>query len=67
MQKVVLLVLTEYWADWEAAYAVAGINEKQGKHSQPDGAICINTRHIHAALCGSASVELRLASIINHS
>ena len=27
MQKVVLLVLTDQWADWEAAYAIAGINE----------------------------------------
>jgi putative intracellular protease/amidase len=30
MIKVVLLVLTEQWADWEAAYAVAGINEEPG-------------------------------------
>ena len=30
MRNIVLLVLTEYWADWEAAYAIAGINEKQG-------------------------------------
>ena len=28
MQKVVLLVLTDRWADWEAAYAIAGINEE---------------------------------------
>jgi len=28
MQKIVLLVLTDNWADWEAAYAVAGINEE---------------------------------------
>ena len=30
MRKTVLLVLTDYWADWEAAYAVAGINDVQG-------------------------------------
>ena len=30
MQRIVLLVLTEYWADWEAAYAIAGVNDKQG-------------------------------------
>jgi putative intracellular protease/amidase len=28
MRRIILLVLTEYWADWEAAYAVAGINEE---------------------------------------
>ncbi|MCL2084884.1 MAG: DJ-1/PfpI family protein [Oscillospiraceae bacterium] len=30
MQKLVLLVLTDRWADWEAAYAIAGINEAPG-------------------------------------
>ena len=28
MQKVILLVLTDQWADWEAAYAIAGTNEE---------------------------------------
>ena len=27
-EKEVLLVLTDNWADWEAAYAIAGINEE---------------------------------------
>ena len=30
MSKIALLVLTEYWADWEAAYAISGINDTQG-------------------------------------
>ena len=25
MSKIALLVLTEYWADWEAAYAISGM------------------------------------------
>jgi len=29
MKKTVLLVLTEMWADWEAAYAIYGINFKE--------------------------------------
>jgi len=28
-KKEVLLVLTERWADWEASYAIAGINSTQ--------------------------------------
>jgi len=27
-EKEVLLVLTDNWADWEAAYAIVGINEE---------------------------------------